>query len=218
MRVNKQRDIFFNKEGDSWYLRNKKSLIHREYHEDSVVKSCKKILESRSKQVENLLEIGCGDGGRLEWLNEHLGIKCHGVDPSLMAVNMAHKLGLNVHRGTAEDLPFTDGMFDILVFGFCLYLCDREDLFKITFEANRVLKNQGWIIIHDFFTPMPIKRRYHHAKGIYSFKMDYRKLFEWHPHYDCLSHEITHHSKQEMTDDLQEWVATSILRKNIQHE
>ena len=117
-----------------------------------------------------------------------------------------------------EYFIFPDGIFNIVVFGFCLYLCDREDLFKISFEANRVLKNQGWIIIQDFYTPMPLKRRYKHTKGIYSFKMDYRKLFDWHPHYECFSHEITHHSKKEMTDDLQEWVSTSVLRKNIQHE
>ena len=44
--------------------------------------------------------------------------------------------------GTAEKLKFEDDKFDLIIFGFCLYLCDREDLIKIVDETNRVLKKQ----------------------------------------------------------------------------
>jgi len=106
-------------------------------------------------------------------------------------------------------------MFDIVVFGFCLYLCDREDLFRIAQEADRVLKPDGWLIIHDFFAKTPTRREYHHKPGLFSYKMDYRRLFDWHPAYTCFSDELNHHGRREFTDDPQEWVATSVLRKRV---
>lgn len=43
--------------------------------------------------------------------------------------------------------------------------------------------------------------------------MDYRKLFDWHPAYTCYNHEISHHSTEQPTDDKDEWVAVSVLRR-----
>ena len=129
----------------------------------------------------------------------------------------AQSLGVRAIHGTADILPYDDSSFDIVIFGFCLCWCDREDLFRIVFEADRVLKDQGWLIVHDFYSPMPIRREYHHKAGVYSFKMDYRRLFDWHPGYICFSHEINHLGKSVMTDDVQKWVATSVMRKNMKY-
>jgi SAM-dependent methyltransferase len=87
-----------------------------------------------------------------------------------------------VQQGTADILPFKDHYFDIIIFGFCLYLCDREDLFRIASEADRVLGEPGWLLILYFFSPFPKKNVYHFCKGVQSYKMDYRTLFTWHPH------------------------------------
>jgi len=162
-----------------------------------------------------LLEVGCGEGRRLGWMQEHLGLDCYGLEPSIMAVDMAQRSGVHAVQGTADQLPYADSSFDIAVFGFCLYLCDRADLFRIAFEADRVLKEHGWLIIHDFYASTPMRREYHHKAGIYSYKMDYRRLFDWHPGYTCFSHEMMHHGRSVMTDDAQEWVATSVLRKSM---
>ena len=43
--------------------------------------------------------------------------------------------------------------------------------------------------------------------------MDYRKLFDWHPHYECISHTVDTASKSLTIDDASEWRATSIIRK-----
>ncbi len=101
------------------------------------------------------------------------------------------------------------------MFGFCLYLCDREDLFRIACEADRVLKNPGWLLIQDFYSPAPVKREYHHRSGLFTHKMDYRTLFTWNPSYVNLVHKVRHHSEGSYTDDPKEWVATSVLRKNL---
>ena len=113
-------------------------------------------------------------------------------------------------------MPFGSDSFDIVIFGFCLYLCDREDLFRIAQEADRVLKKKSWLIINDFFSQTPTSSNYRHKAGLYSFKMDYRKLFDWHPAYTCFTHQLDHHNQSGFTDDTKEWVSTSVLRKYIE--
>ena len=112
-------------------------------------------------------------------------------------------------------LPFEPGSFDVVIFGFCLYLCDREVLFKIAQETGRVLKKKSRLVMSDFFSPMPVSPGYHHKQGVYTFKMDDPKLFDRHPAYTCYSHQFNIYGQQGFTDDMQEWVSTSVLRKNI---
>jgi ubiquinone/menaquinone biosynthesis C-methylase UbiE len=160
-----------------------------------------------------LLEVGCGAGHRLGWLQHNLGLECHGIDPSAIAVAEAVQQGVSAQTGTADSLPFADKAFDVVIFGFCLYLCDRDDLFRIAAEADRVLKNPGWLLIKDFFSATPVARPYHHKAGVQSYKMDYTTLFSWNPDYSVYSHRVAHHLGDVFTDDHQEWVATSVLRK-----
>ncbi|WP_428995768.1 class I SAM-dependent methyltransferase [Lamprobacter modestohalophilus] len=160
-----------------------------------------------------MLEIGCGAGERLAWLQANQGYDCSGIEPSAQAVACAKASGINATQGTAEHLPYDNATFEIVIFGFCLYLCDRSDLFRIASEADRVLKSPGWLLIYDFYADKPTRRPYHHAQGLYSYKMDYRSLFSWHPSYTCYKHEILHHMDSCFTDDPQEWVALSVLRK-----
>lgn len=165
-----------------------------------------------------LLEVGCGEGKRLRWITQNLGLQCYGVEPSEKAVALASTKTVQVIQGTADRLDFENQIFDFVVFGFCLYLCDRDELFQIAKEADRVLKPNGWLVIHDFFSETPVAREYHHLPGLFSYKMDYRKLFDWHPDYQCFSHAIGAHGSSAFTDDQNEWVATSIIRKTSRNE
>ncbi|MFZ4536856.1 class I SAM-dependent methyltransferase [Propionivibrio sp.] len=161
-----------------------------------------------------MLEVGCGDGTRLAWLKTNLNADCYGIEPTAKAVAAACAKGINAQQGTAEVLHFDDQSFDIVIFGFCLYLCDREDLFRIAHEANRVLRTLGWLMILDFFSPVPRAKTYHHRPGVKSFKMDYRTLFNWHPDYECMTHKLRHHSEAGYTDEQDEWIAVLTLRKH----
>lgn len=213
--VNKmQKDIFFSEEGDAWFERNHQAMQSREFgFEEPVINAVAKILRITSNKLPKVLEIGCGEGKRLSWLARNFNLECYGVDPSLKAVAAARQQGVIAHQGTADVLPYDSGVFDVAIFGFCLYLCDREDLFRIAYEADRVLKSDAWIVIQDFFSEKSVRREYHHKPGLYSYKMDYRSLFDWHPSYTCYSHEVVHHSVHHFSDDSQEWVAISVLRK-----
>lgn len=211
----KQKDIFLSSEGDAWLERNKALLSQRRLPEDDPILVELLKLPSSAEEM-TVLEIGCGDGQRLAWLKDNWGARCFGIDPSAQGVASANERGIHAQRGTADHLPFRNDEFDLVIFGFCLYLCDRDDLFQIAQEANRVLRTPGWLVILDFYSPVPVSRAFHHRPGILSYKMDYRTLFTWHPAYECMTHKVrAHHKEKTYTDDPQEWVAVSVLRKNI---
>ena len=122
--------------------------------------------------------------------------------------------GVTLTQGTAESLPFGDSLFDLVIFGFCLYLCDRHDLFRIAAEADRVLKDHGTMALYDFCTPVPYKNSYVHVEGLNSYKMDYSRLFSWNPAYRLVSHTlIPHPGSTAMGPD--HCVGVSLLHKNI---
>ena len=212
----KQRDAFLESEGDAWFRRNvTPATPHAAPQTDSLLREILDLPARHCVPGTKVLEIGCGDGARLSWLKENRGFDCCGIDPSAEAVAAAQARGIAASRGTAERLPFEDQAFEIVIFGFCLYLCDREDLFRIASEADRVLRSPGWLLILDFYSPATLKREYHHRRGLFSYKMDYRTLFTWHPAYTSYSHKLRHHSEHGYTDDSTEWVATSVLRKHL---
>lgn len=215
--MKKQKKIFLETEGNAWFQRNNSIVNNYRFDaEDSIVAMIKKCLQKKFEPQEKkitLLEIGCSDGTRLDFLTKNLGLICYGIEPSIMAVKSAQSKKLMVLQGTADSLPYEKEFFDYVVFGFCLYLCDREDLFEIAKEANRVLKPSGWLIIQDFYADSPMQTDYRHFEGLHSYKMDYRRLFDWHPDYHCFAHEVRSHRASCFTDDPKEWVATSVLRK-----
>lgn len=209
----KQNQIFLNSEGDSWHSRNESALSRRILPDDDLILQEILKINNNEKNI-NILEIGCGNGYRLEWLTNNINASCFGIEPSKQAVKIALKKGIHAMQGTAESLPFDSNSFDIIIFGFCLYLCDREDLFKIAAEADRVCKNPGWIIIQDFYSSNFSTNEYHHFNGMKSFKMNYRSLFTWHPFYECTSHKIIEHDNCIYNDNKNNWMALSTLRKN----
>lgn len=210
----KQKDVFLASEGNAWLARNTGILRSRPLPESDPVLMALLSLTPRLESGARVFEIGCGDGTRLQWLREARGAECYGIDPSADAVAVATQRGILAKQGTADELPYGSAEFDVVVFGFCLYLCDRDDLFRIASEADRVLRNPGWLLIHDFFSTVPTRRGYHHRPDLFSYKMDYRTLFNWHPGYTTLSHVVRGHVDGSYTDQTDDWVATSVLRKH----
>jgi|TARA_B100001971_G_C17733561_1_gene307160 ubiquinone/menaquinone biosynthesis C-methylase UbiE len=143
----RQKNLFLNSEGDRYFVRNKKKLDSINYENDPIFIKVKKLI-SKNKKF-NILEVGCGDGKRLKFLKKQYPKSIfYGIDPSSKAINNPENVKLR--KGTADKLPFKDNKFDIIIFGFCLYLCDDNELFKICNETFRVTKEKSWIIIFDF--------------------------------------------------------------------
>lgn len=215
----KQKESFLQIEGNKWLERNLSGLTETKLPDQDAL--LLEYLDLRSRVQEKadtwrILEIGCGNGQRLSWIKREFGNECYGIDPSSEAIKIAKNNGVEASVGTADSLPFEDSFFDLVIFGFCLYLCDREDLFKIAAEANRVLKQQSWIMILDFHAEAATKNPYVHRDGLYSYKMAYESLFTWHPSFICTTKRILdyHNFPFKHTDDPAAMTAISVIRKN----
>ena len=215
MTLPSQRQIFLDGEGDAWYERNCQSSPEQRkqwQRQDPLAQLLTELPMPRGSEV-SALEVGCGQGLRLQWMHRKFGWQVAGVDPSSTAVEAVASMGLTAHVATADILPIPDASVDVLIYGFCLYLCDRSDLFKLAAEAHRVLKPESWLAIMDFWSPNQTITPYNHRSGILSYKDDYSTMFTWHPSYVIADHHLRHHTTRTYTDDPQEWVATTILRR-----
>jgi ubiquinone/menaquinone biosynthesis C-methylase UbiE len=204
-----QKDVFLLGEGNAWFQRNKKFTET----DDIVLKAIKFVELSCPLRI---LEIGCADGSRLELLKQCFSdADYYGIDPSEDAIKTGkERYNFNLQVGTADALPFEENFFDLMMFGFSLYLCDRKDLFKIAYEADRCLHNNGYLIIKDFLPPFPYKNAYVHYDGISSYKMDYSQMFKWNPVYTEICKVISSHQGYVQREIPDERIGVTILHKN----
>ena len=99
-----------------------------------------------------VLEIGCGDGQLAVKLAE-MGAKVSAIDASPAMVSAArelaraHATNVNFTVGEAQELPFPDEAFDIVVA--VTILCFVEDATPVFKEIARVLKPGGHLIIGE---------------------------------------------------------------------
>ncbi len=212
-----QKQVFLNSEGDQYYQRNRDKLTSagEKAAKDQVLASIRTL----NFQPRSILEVGCSNGWRLEALRSEYSAKCYGIDPSAEGIKEGKAVfqGISLEQGTADSLPFNEDMFDLVIFGFCLYLCDRKDLFKIAYEADRVLKDKGYIAILDFHPTFPYYNEYRHHSGISSYKMNYANLFAWNPSYTVVSQLTFNHEGRADISVPDERVSVSILHKNTQY-
>ena len=211
-----QRQLFLEGEGDAWFQRNR--LVNADQaaqwiDQDLLVELLENLPLPPGPEI-SVLEVGCGQGLRLARLRQAKGWSVTGLDPSEKSIDEVNAAGCKGVVGTAEALPVDARSVDLLIYGFCLYLCDRDDLFRIASEAHRVLKPQAWLAILDFWSPQQIVNTYHHHSGVYSYKDDFPAMFAWHPSYVITDHRLRHHSTRTYTDEQQQWLAATILRRS----
>lgn len=172
--MKRQSEIFLDGEGDAWLARNRDRLGESDPVCD--------IIDHLGLKPTRALEIGCANGWRLQKLQRQHSCAIRGIDPSIEAVERAWSVDITL--GTADNLLSANDEFDMVIFGFALYLCDRSDLFQIVSESDRVLRDGGNLIIHDFITPdAPYSTPYEHKAGVLSYHMDNAALWLAHPWY-----------------------------------
>jgi ubiquinone/menaquinone biosynthesis C-methylase UbiE len=210
-----QRDIFLSSEGDAWFNRNKD---HVSAPPDTATDPVLRALSDLAIAGETVVEIGCSTGYRLAGMREGQFRRRIGVDPSQEAIASGKRQfpGIELHVGTSESLEFESGTIDVLIFGFCLYLCSPQDLFRTAAEADRVVKDDGVILIYDFCTKNAYANPYSHRPGVKSHKMFFPAMFLWHPHYTLVSHRLFDHQKQNALPRNEDAaVAVSVMRKSV---
>lgn len=93
----KQKEIFRSGEGDAWFMRNHTVLQKRTFFtDDSVVHALRSCLKNSENFQKRVLEVGCGDGKRLDCLAKSIGLNCFGIEPSAKAGEAARQKGLQV--------------------------------------------------------------------------------------------------------------------------
>lgn len=100
-----------------------------------------------------VLEIGAGTGAVTRHLATQPNVaEAVGLDPSPVLLERARQLGAGVPglsfvQGSAHELPFADGDFDVLVFH--TTLCHLSHPGRALAEAFRVLAPGGWLAVFD---------------------------------------------------------------------
>jgi SAM-dependent methyltransferase len=209
-----QRDIFLESEGDAWFERNR-SVVEKPANsrDDPILRTIDELGISGSA----VLEIGCSSGYRLAAIKPKQFPQRCGLDPSAKAIDLgrARFPGLELYIGTGDQLPFEAKSFDLIIFGFCLYVCSPEDLFRVAEEANRVMKNEGYIVIYDFCTRNAYSKSYKHHAEVASNKMFFPNMFLWHPWFTLISHRVFDHTKKSTAPAVEdEAVAVSVIIKS----
>ena len=138
-------DLYFC-EYDSWFEEHEK--IYR-----CELQAIRQILPPFSKG----LEIGVGTGR----FAAPLGIQV-GIEPSKNMAKIAKERGIEVVEGVAEELPFDDESFDLVLM--VTTICFVEDIDKSLEEAKRVLRPDGHLVLSFVDRDSPLGRFYEEHK------------------------------------------------------
>jgi ubiquinone/menaquinone biosynthesis C-methylase UbiE len=213
-----QSQVFLQSEGDGYFDRNKSALnAEGDFFCEQLI--CE-TLSPFKPDINRVLEIGCANGVKLEYLCKFFEAAGAGLDPSSKAVNAgnerlsdSHVKNLTLTVGSANSLPFEKHEFDLVYFAFCLYLVDRDDLFAAIAEADRVLRPDGFLAIVDFDPAERHKRLYHHKESLFSYKRQYADLFTASGHYHLVSKHSLSHAGHSFVKDSGERVSLCLLYK-----
>ena len=215
-----QSATFLEGEGDAWFSRNQQQLESSDTPSIDVDFICESLKPFRGS-IQNILEIGCGSGKKLSQLTSHFKASGYGLDPSLMAINKAREITqlqdskLSFEVGLATDLPYKDAQFDLVFFGFCLYLIPPLETYKAIMEANRVLKWGGFLAILDFDYGSLKINPYKHAEGVFTHKNNYSQIFTSSGYYSILSKWSLNHTSDFFSLDREERVSIEVLYKEV---
>lgn len=130
------------------------------------------------KPEDKLLDIGCGYGGLLIYLNHRVGFTqvMEGLDCSSLMVERAREefrsrgleSNVNIRQGLATRLPYSDATFDVIVSTYVIKHLSDELLGRMLSEVRRVLKPGGRFCVWE---AAPARNPYLH-----SFNMKLLKL------------------------------------------
>ena len=99
----------------------------------------------RQSDAKTALDVGCGEGRFCRMMAEHVP-EVTGLDPTAALLEEARAFGhARYVKGVAEQLPFADQSFDLVVSD--LSLIDIPDIKAAYGEFSRVLRSGGTLLI-----------------------------------------------------------------------
>jgi len=119
------------------------------YHRPDGVRLDKVFLELKHIGGK-LLDLGCNIA---KWkpVVQKAGYEYFGVEPCLKAIQVAKKRGATILRGVGQSLPFKSQAFDAVMVMTVLQHQNLETKKAILTETERVLKGEGFLVVHDVY-------------------------------------------------------------------
>lgn len=206
-------------ESNKWFERNKDIFEsnHKTPHSIEIVGDfIEEQLNNYPNSIKRVLEIGSCFGYNMKYLSDRFGIEVYGVDASDEAIRYGEHKYINdnifLKHMVSDELEFEDDFFDFIIIGFSLYVTPRSMVMKSLCEANRVLKQGGFLSVTDFDTPLRFRRENMHNREMPVFKEDYTRMFlAW--GYSLIKKEMYSHMGNFFNPEIQERVSTQILYK-----
>lgn len=126
-----------------------KDYFNKRDHLDLHIAESIKLLAT-SNQLQTILDVGCGTGRLVKFLNEN-GFNAYGVDPYA-------KLPKNKHfiKASATKLTFKSNSFDLVTSISMVEHLTKTEAHRFIEEAKRALKPEGYIflITPNFNSPL----------------------------------------------------------------
>lgn len=212
--MKKQRDIFKETEANNYHIRNKKNSFSNKIGYD--LKVIVETLNPFSERINNILELGCGEASKLNYLTSFFSADGFGVDLSDLAIREAisNYPELKLYNKGVEERIFKRNQMDLIFLGFFLYVLDREDLLEVMSNVDYYLKDGSFLVILDFDYGNNIKASYKHNKNIKTYKSDYSKILLASGHYHLVRKDSYSHDSNVFSTDPNNRISISILFKN----
>ena len=115
----------------------------------SDIKQINRILDYLPKRKDiHILDIGCGNGKMLGYLQKKSGAYIHGFDYSENAINIAKRLFQNkadFKQGNIGEVKYPEELFDLIVSMDTIYFA--PDMKKFVLQVMRWLKKDGVLFV-----------------------------------------------------------------------
>jgi SAM-dependent methyltransferase len=171
-----QDKVFTLSEGDRWFERNRRALGEIDAEADLPLK----LMSLYGLRPGRVLEIGAANGFRLAAIHEACGARVVAVELSLDAMldGKARFPSVEFVRGAAASVPLRES-FDLVIFNFVFHWIDRVNLLEAVTEADRLVRDGGFLMIGDFHPSNLLRVRYHHleAPRLHTYKQNYAATF-----------------------------------------
>ena len=209
------KDFFTSGEANQWFLRNLKTIELEDTNE--IITLLAEWLYPFKEELSDILEIGCGSGHRLNQISQTLKANGYGVEPSTEAIDYIKNSfpSIIAKVGFGDDVPYNN-KFDLVHLGCFLYLVDRESYLRCISEADRLVKNGGFLSIIDFDTPFPFSNEYRHKKGVFSHKQNNSDVFVASGLYSVVNKFQFSHNNFFFDKEINERLSLTLLYKEIE--
>lgn len=175
---NSQEYIFIKREADAFYERNFSKLSVPVSQNHNVIKSIKNITLPKSA---SFIDLGGGSGAVAAGIKKSQpSWKATVLEPSKKAIKLGSKIFpwidfVNGSLTQKKDMP--KRTYDLAIISMVFSWIDRSLLSQAIANVDNLVKPEGYILIHDFYTPFPHANNYHHKEGLFTYKQDYALPF-----------------------------------------